>query len=277
MTLYTYATSPYGAKVYWALAYKRIAFSIVYVNPLNPQQIRFTRQRVVPVVKVESEWRLDSGPICLWLEELFPSPSFAGADTTQREAILAADKWVTNNLIALAFRTFVDPDRRREAYYGGKKLVEILRRTSGSMPPLIDYAWSTILGRVGFIRRDAAMTDLGKTYVQMRNEILEQFEDRLASTGFLAGTSAPSYADLAAFAQIVTVTQLGDEGGIHVSSSPAVKAWFRRIVHAFPERIETPLVKGFSPFVQDADGNLEVRRWLSGSERLRARLLDALR
>ena len=38
VTLYTFATSPYGLKVQAYLAYKRISYDIVYVDPFHPRR-----------------------------------------------------------------------------------------------------------------------------------------------------------------------------------------------------------------------------------------------
>lgn len=50
--LFTYANSPFGAKVYWALQFKRAAFELTYVNPLTRKEIAFTKQGVVPVLEI---------------------------------------------------------------------------------------------------------------------------------------------------------------------------------------------------------------------------------
>jgi len=118
VTLYTYALSPYGMKVYWALIYKKIPFKLQYVSPRNQNEIAFTNQRVIPVLKVDDEWRLDSGPICQWLDELFPERPIAGSNEAEKQAITEADEWVTRNVIALSFRSVIDDDT---------KLIEVFR------------------------------------------------------------------------------------------------------------------------------------------------------
>ena len=97
ITLYTYALSPYGMKVYWALIYKRLPFTIRYVSPVDQEEIAFTTQHVVPVLQVGDEWRLDSGPICCWLDELYPEIIISGESESERQAIMEADKWISSN------------------------------------------------------------------------------------------------------------------------------------------------------------------------------------
>ena len=48
-------------------------------------------------------------------------------------------------------------------------------------------------------------------------------------TGFLAGTDEPSFADIAAFAQLALGTTYGFEGELNTSSSPAVSVWYDRV------------------------------------------------
>lgn len=90
-------------KVYWALIYKPLDFDLVYISPIHRKQIRFTNQKVVPVLQIGSEWRLDSTPLCRRLDELYPKPALSGRDEQEEKVIREADEWVTHNLIAWAF------------------------------------------------------------------------------------------------------------------------------------------------------------------------------
>ena len=86
--LFTFANSPFGAKVYWALVFKRASFEIAYVNPLTTREIKFSNQSIVPVLKVGDKWTQDSRENCLWLEELFPKRPFSGSTEADRQAII---------------------------------------------------------------------------------------------------------------------------------------------------------------------------------------------
>ena len=70
--LYGYSTSPYVRKVACCLYYKQLPFEFVPVNPVDPSEIAFTGQTQVPVLQIGDEWRIDSTPLALWLDELFP-------------------------------------------------------------------------------------------------------------------------------------------------------------------------------------------------------------
>ena len=244
VTLYTYALSPFGMKVYWALIYKQIAFDLCYVSPRGHQEIAFTEQRVVPVLMIGDEWRLDSGPLCQWLDERFPATPFAGETDQERRDILLADQWVTENLIALGFRLAIDEDTKRAAFKNGRKLAQIMRQTSGGIPWWAQFVWSKYLRRTGFIRRAAAMTDMTKPFTEVAGEIVEAFDHRLGQTGFIAGTSAPSYADLAAFAQLACAADLKLNVTIGPDASPAISEWFERMLTLLPAAPTPPLIKG---------------------------------
>ena len=132
--LYTYALSPFGMKVYWALVYKRIPFEIVYVHPRDQREIAFTLQNVIPVLEVGDDWKLNSADICIWLDELFPEHQISGKTGPSREAILAADEWVTANIIALVFRSIIDREESRNTFHNGRVLGRTMRQTSGGAP-----------------------------------------------------------------------------------------------------------------------------------------------
>ena len=70
--LYGYSTSPFVRKLGCCLYFKQLPFEFVPVDPTNPEQIAFTRQTQVPVLQIGNEWRTDSTPLALWLDELFP-------------------------------------------------------------------------------------------------------------------------------------------------------------------------------------------------------------
>ena len=90
--LYGYSTSPFVRKLGCCLYYKQLPFEFVPVDPTNPEQIAFTGQTQVPVLQIDDEWRNDSTPLALWLDELFPAATAvwtqragAGADSKHRQ------------------------------------------------------------------------------------------------------------------------------------------------------------------------------------------------
>ena len=102
--LYGYSTSPFVRKLGCCLYFKQLPFEFVPVDPTNPEQIAFTGQTQVPVLQIDDEWRNDSTPLALWLDELFPAQPLFGRNAQERELILNVDKWVTDSLILSSFR-----------------------------------------------------------------------------------------------------------------------------------------------------------------------------
>jgi len=102
--LFSYPTSPYGQKVGCYLKYKELEFKFVGVNPLTNDQIKFTRQRQVPVLQIGNEWRKESSELGLWLDEAYPDKPMLPGDESERERVLEIDKWVSDSLITGMFR-----------------------------------------------------------------------------------------------------------------------------------------------------------------------------
>lgn len=231
--LYTYANSPFGQRVYWALQFKNLKFDLTYVNPFSTKEISFTKQRLIPILEIGKEWRQDSHECCLWLEELFPERPFAGKTEKERETIIATDRWVTNNLIAQVFRMVIDKNRsvsKRNA----RRMIDILRDTSNNMPWGTQYIWHILVRLAPFVGRAANMLDKEKDFETLHHEILRDFERRIGESGFLAGTDQPSFADVAAFGQIAFSSTHKFEGTLTVSASPAVTSWYDRMRTYFP-------------------------------------------
>jgi len=248
VTLYTYALSPFGMKVFWALVYKDIDFELVYVNPRDQNQIAFTKQRIIPVLSVGDAWKMDSRQICIWLDKLFPDKLISGKDAERRAAIAQTDQWVTDNLIALGFRSVIDREESRNTYYNGRILGRTMRKTSGAIPIGIEFIWPYFLRKRKFIQRDAAKIDPNKSLRFHRKDILNQLEARLEGTGFIANTETPSIADLSAYAFLVSGLTFGFRGGIDTLSSSIVSNWMKRMQANMPVDPKPALVPDWTPY-----------------------------
>jgi len=235
-------------KVYWALLYKGIAFDLVYVHPRNQREIAFTGQHVVPVLSIGSEWRLDSAQICIWLDELFPGKPIAGENKSSRTVIFKADQWVADNVIALDFRSVIDREESRNTFYNGRILGRTMRKTSGGVPLGLEYFWPYLLRKISFIQNDAAKIDPEKSISFHRVDILRQLEVRLGKTGFVGETNTPSFADLSAYASVISALTFGFRGGLEVLSSPTVFRWAQRIQNQMPNPLLPELVPGWKPY-----------------------------
>jgi glutathione S-transferase len=237
--LLTYANSPFGAKVYWALQYKGLDFELVNVNPLIRGEIGFTKQGVVPVLTVGEQWVQDSSDNCVRLDEVHPERPIAGATTAERETILEADCWVTDNIVALHFLACIDKREGAATLRNARRMATVILGTTHNMPSFFKRAimpvWHLMLRNTGFVKRAAQQLDTTKSIATLHAEVLKGFEDRIAETGFLAGTDVPSFADIGAFAEIAFCTTHDFESTLNTSSSKPVEAWYDQMRKYFAD------------------------------------------
>ena len=248
VVLYTYALSPYGMKVYWALIFKKLQFQLQYVSSINQKEVAFTDQRMVPVVKINDDWRLDSGPICCWLDEIFPDHPISGKSLAERQAVIEADEWVSRNIIGLSFRSVIDNDTFLSAFRNGRILAKVMRKTSGQIPWAAQFIWVNVLRRAKFIIDSAEQVGRNISLAECRHTILKEAESRLESTGYLAGTPSPSYADISFFAQLAGSTTFNMEGSLTADSSQAILEYYKDMSRYFDLENKPPLVPGWQPF-----------------------------
>lgn len=249
--LLTYANSPFGAKVYWSLEYKGVDFELIYVNPLSRSEIGFTKQRLVPVLEIGGDWVQDSSENCARLEALYPDRPFAGSTPAEQEAVLAADEWVNGHIVALHFRACIDKNGGATTGRNARRMANVILPTTASLPSWFKKAvipvWPLLLRNTGFVKRAANRLDSNKDMATLHAEVVKGFEERVAETGFLAGTEAPSFADLGAFAEVAFCTTYEFEGTLNVSSSTAVGAWYDRVRKCLPERPTPALFPNWPP------------------------------
>jgi len=231
ITHYVYATSPYAAKVHCYLLYKRLTFKTVHVEPVFRGEIAFTKQKVVPVLKIDSEWRSDSTQIGMWLEELFPDRPYLGSSEKERKEILKYDTWVSDTVIASIMRMLVDWEGFADAVYNGHCLSSTLN-AARPLPWPLRKSWPLILKCTPFVRRDAAKTNRTETRAEMRARITEEFYGLLGDGPFLGGRSTISMADLSLFPQLVMYPMFGMRNFGTLNLEPKVLEWTGRMQEA---------------------------------------------
>lgn len=231
--LYTYAMSPFAAKVHGFLLYKQLDFECFYVNPLKvkrdlPVADKMAR-RQIPVLTIGEESRADSTPIGLWLDERFPDrPRLLPADETERKRLVDLDTWITNRLIPGSFRSY--PGEGLDRIVNGWKLSSVMGRTArGGLPWALRAAWPFLITRVGFVRRQVAMAGDGLPVRESKLRLYDDFVERLEGGPFLAGRSEPSLPDLAAFPQFALYFLTGFRGGDDILGVPELMQWLGRM------------------------------------------------
>ena len=210
ITLYTFAMSPYAWKVHSCLLYKRLSFQCFYVNPLRMgKQLPVGKQ--VPVLRIGDEYRSDSTPICSWLDDAFPDrPRLVPTDPGDRDRVLEIDRWVSDRLIPGTFRAIPGDGVTWSRIRNGWRLAAVMNQTAhGGFPWPLRAAWPLILSQLGFLRRARAMTDHWLSIEDANAQLYAELREHLGDGPFLGGQSAPTLADLGAYAQLVMPLRAG--------------------------------------------------------------------
>lgn len=236
--LYTYAMSPYAAKVHCFLLAKGLPFECFYIHPLRvAKDLPVGRQ--IPVVTVDGESRADSTPIGLWLEELFPERPLLPGPGPERDALLAVDTWVTEKLIPGSFRSY--PGEGLDLWRNGWKLSHVMNGTAqGGLPWILQKAWPLVIRRVAFVRRLVEQAHDGRPVRESKLALYDAFVKHLRGGPFVGGRETPSLPDFSAYPQFALFWCTGFRGSEDILGNEALMAWLRRM---------RPHVDGVPPMV----------------------------
>lgn len=232
--LYGYSTSPFVRKLGCCLYYKQLPFEFVPVDPTNPEQIAFTGQTQVPVLQIDDEWRNDSTPLALWLDELFPAAPLFGRNARERDLILNIDKWVADSLILSSFRFARESEMTVRFRQTAWRLAAIV----SSQTPLseeIRNAWPEVLKMAPFIKHMLCDVDQTESLPDMQLRVGMELLEHLKEGPFFGGLEQPSLVDFAIYPQLVFNHMVGIEQDLKVAEIPSVKQWLDNIRQHLPE------------------------------------------
>lgn len=232
--LYGYSTSPYVRKVGCCLYYKQLPFEFVPVNLTNPSEIAFTGQTQVPVLQIGDDWRIDSTPLALWLDELFPERPLFGQSDHERKDILELDQWVSNSLILSGFRNVYEARMSAKLRHMAWRLAAVV----SSQTPLSDEvrnAWPQMLQTVPFIKHMMCDVDQSESKSEMRARVGMQLIEHLKDGPYFGGRTEPSLVDFAIFPQLVFPYAIGIEDELLPAQIPVVRDWLGRVLKYMPE------------------------------------------
>ena len=251
--LYGYSTSPYVRKVGCCLYYKELPFEFVPVNLTDPKEIAFTGQTQVPVLQIGDEWRTDSTPLAIWLDELFPEKPLLGNTQEERESILALDSWVTNSLILVFFRTVHEGELNARFRHLAWRYAAIV----SSQTPLSDEirnAWPDLLRMAPFIKHMMCDVDTSETLSEMQARIPLQLFENLQGGPFFGGRKEPSLVDFAIFPQVVFNYMLGMDQHLGLTREPSLNNWLNNMKPLLPENpLLVPDFMIINPLVKDSE------------------------
>jgi len=232
--LFSYPTSPYGQKVGCYLKYKELGFKFVGVNPLTNDQIKFTRQRQVPVLQIGNEWRKESSELGLWLDEAYPDKPMLPGDESERERVLEIDKWVSDSLITGMFRGAYEWQSSYNSIRNGWKLSRAVSDAT-PLPRFVRLIWPFGVKRAPFIVNMVEQLDLTESMDNMIKRLQQEFIEHLAGGDFFAGRSQLTMADLSAFPIVVNAYMMGMRAKSFWLDEPEINAWAKRVSAHLPE------------------------------------------
>jgi len=231
--LFSYPTSPYAQKVGCYLKYKQLDYKFVAVNPLNNAEIRFTRQRQVPVLQIGDQWRKDSSELGLWLDELYPQKPIMPVEQAARAKVLLIDRWISDSLIPTIFRRAVEWESSVDSILNGWKL----SRAVSEATPLPRYVrlmrpWG--IKRAPFIVNMVKALDLTESIPSMTARLQREFVEHLGNGPYLGGQSEPSLADLSAYPIVISGHLMGMRVKNSLLDHPTIVDWSRRVQSHLP-------------------------------------------
>ena len=232
--LYGYSTSPYVRKVGCCLYYKQLPFEFVPVNPVDNSQIKFTNQTQVPVLQIDDEWRLDSTPLALWLDELFPERPLFGQSPEERDAILAVDDWISQSLIVSGFKTVYETPMNARLRAMAWRFASIVSSQT-PLPDEVRNAWPELLKTAPFIKHMVRCSDASESASEMRDRVGVELFQHFKGGPFFAGRSEPSLLDFAIFPQLVFGYMVGTEDQLAIAQVPGLREWLGRMMQYLPE------------------------------------------
>lgn len=232
--LYGYSTSPFVRKLGCCLYFKQLPFEFVPVDPTNPEQIAFTQQTQVPVLQVDDEWRNDSTPLALWLDELFPDRPLFGCNAQERDLILNMDKWVTESLILSSFRFAHECEMTARFRQTAWRMAAIV----SSQTPLSDEvrnAWPELLKMAPFIKHMMCDIDQTESLRDMQLRVAMELLEHIKEGPYFGGLHQPTLVDFAIYPQLVFNYMVGIEQHLKIAQIPALKQWLDNMRQYLPE------------------------------------------
>lgn len=234
--LYGYTTSPYVRKVSCFLHYKGLPFEFVGVNPLDPEStLAFSGGRQVPVLTVGDNFKRDSSPIGLWLDEMFPEKNLSGTTDAERAAIKAIDTWVSDQFIpGMIFRTMLE-DKDQDTFNARARKLATIVSSATPLPEAVIDSWPSVLRGAPFIKELMSPLDMNEPLEAMQMRIFMELVAHLGDGPYLGGLSAPSMADFAVFSQFAFSYDVGLVKKLPISDHPTLGPWFERMRTHLPK------------------------------------------
>ena len=233
INLYGYATSPYVRKTGAFLYYKQLPFTLVPVNPSDPENTlgKFGGTQV-PVLEIGDEWRRESSDHALWLDEKFPERPLCPAE--HRDQILELDDWVSNSFLMLSFRGALDHDDSLQRRFRFWRLAAIVSAHT-PLPEEIRNQWPELVQNAPFIQAMKQHIDMEESTRDMQMRVMGELIAHIGDGPFIGGFAEPTMLDLAIVPQLLFGYFTGLEEKLSVFQIPQLKDWILRVADHLPE------------------------------------------
>lgn len=230
--LYGYLTSPFVRKTAAFLYYKKLDFTHVPVNPINPSEtIGFTGSTQVPVLEIDGEWKLESSDHAHWLDALFPERPLC--PDLHRDRVLAIDQWVSDVFMPSLFRAALDHPKSLSVKFRFWRLAALVSAHT-PLPEDIRHRWPDIVGRAPFIQAMGEGMDLSESAADLRLRVGMELAAHIGDGPFMGGFCEPTMVDLAVFSQVVFGYMAGLEENLSAAMHPVLKDWIARVAAYLP-------------------------------------------
>lgn len=219
--LYQYAACPFCSKVTSMLAYKKVDYDIIEVNPLNKREIAFSPDyRAVPIY-IDSHGKQvnDSNTIMKHIDDEHPGPAVFAKDARQSaedEKWLAWSEKLVKGLPTVVYDNLLDSIQAFD-------YITKTGKFSWAQSRLIKYSGAFIMTLVAKkIRTREGIKDPQAFLEKMTNEWVEGLHGQK-----FMGNDAPAAADIAVFGISRAVGRL--KAGKIFEKNQEYWAWLRRM------------------------------------------------
>jgi ganglioside-induced differentiation-associated protein 1 len=227
LTLFHHGSSVCAAKVRFALAEKKIAWTSKYVDILSGEQfdrefLKVNPKAMVPVLVHEGNAITESTLICEYVEQTFPEPPVYPSDALGRYRARLWTKAVDEDLHpACSAITYIVSHRHTIMRHGLGQFEDFLKAPSNESVEARKLKWQWLQHGLGA----PGATDKIRLYLRY----LHKMEDTLQECDWLAGEYF-SIADIAMTPYVnrlamMAMSQIWEDGRL-----PNVERWFRRIM-----------------------------------------------
>lgn len=183
ITLYSFVTSPFAAKVHCYLLYKQLDFDVVYVNPLRVKNELPTGHQV-PVLSLDDEHVVDSKAIGYRLDNKFNQRSILPKH--HEKQIDEFEDWLSHEFIPVIFQmirpSMISPLKTINAW----RLSNCFSKTCPHFPWQAKLLWPLALNKARFIRDPAVRMDSQGSSTENRRRLMMELDNKLSKQAFIA-------------------------------------------------------------------------------------------